>query len=141
MIKALGRHIVAELSLCNSDTLSDIAKVRDIMVRGALAAKATVREVAFHKFEPGGVSGVVVLAESHLSIHTWPEYGYAAIDIYTCGDTADPWRACEYLAERFEAQSISTTVVERGIPTPHGNYHHTVAATARDKQPKVVQHA
>ncbi|MBM3463090.1 MAG: S-adenosylmethionine decarboxylase proenzyme [Armatimonadetes bacterium] len=128
-MKALGRHIVAELSLCEPGVLSDIAKVRDIMVRAALAAKATVRESAFHKFEPGGVSGVVVLAESHLSIHTWPEFGYAAIDIYTCGETADPWRACEFLAEKFSAQNISTTVVERGIPTPFGKYSHVVSSS------------
>jgi S-adenosylmethionine decarboxylase len=140
-MKALGRHIVAELSLCNPETLSQISKVRDIMVKAALAAKATVREVAFHKFEPGGVSGVVVLAESHLSIHTWPEFGYAAIDIYTCGDTADPLKACEFLAEEFQAQNISTTVVERGIPTPFGKYSHTVTASSRNEQLRVAQNA
>lgn len=140
-MKALGRHIVAEMSFCEAETLSNIAKVRDIMVRAALAAKATVREVAFHKFEPGGVSGVVVLAESHLSIHTWPEFGYAAIDIYTCGDTADPWRACEFLAEKFKAQSITTSVVERGIPTPFGKFEHTVACSKQEGELKVAQHA
>jgi len=140
-MKALGRHIVAELSLCEPGILSDIAKVRDIMVRAALAAKATVREVAFHKFEPGGVSGVVVLAESHLSIHTWPEFGYAAVDIYTCGDHTDPWKACEYLAEKFLAQSISTSEVERGIPTPLGKYSHVVTTAPRDAELKIVQNA
>lgn len=140
-MKALGRHIVAELSLCDTETLSSIGKVRDIMVRAALAAKATVREVAFHKFEPGGVSGVVVLAESHLSIHTWPEYGYAAIDIYTCGETANPWMACEYLAEKFSAQSISTTVVERGIPTPFGKFGHVVTSAQQVDERKIAQPA
>jgi S-adenosylmethionine decarboxylase len=141
-MKALGTHIVAELSLCNQEILGDIAKVRDIMVRAALAAKAQVREVAFHKFEPGGVSGVVVLAESHLSIHTWPEYGYAAIDTYTCGETADPWRACDYMAEKFEAQNVKTTMVERGIPTPFGNYSHEIASTShRPTRQLVAQYA
>lgn len=140
-MKALGRHIVAELSLCNAEVLSQISKVRDIMVKAALEAKATVREVAFHKFEPGGVSGVVVLAESHLSIHTWPEFGYAAIDIYTCGDTANPWKACEYLANEFQARNISSTVVERGIPTPFGKYGHTVTASTRDAELRVTMNA
>ncbi len=140
-MKALGRHIVAELSLCDPEILSHVSIVRDIMVRAALAAKATVREVAFHKFEPGGVSGVVVLAESHLSIHTWPEFGYAAIDIYTCGETADPWKACEYLAAEFEAQAISTTTVERGIPQPFGKYSHTVTASSLHEELPVAVNA
>ena len=130
-MKALGLHIVAELSRCNAEILSSVSRVRDIMVSAALAANATVREVAFHKFEPGGVSGVVVLAESHLSIHTWPECGYAAIDIYTCGKTANPWKACEYLAAAFEAGSVSTTLVERGIPSSRGKYGHVVRTATR----------
>lgn len=140
-MKALGRHIVAELSLCDPEVLGDLDQVRAIMVRAALAAKATVRECAFHKFEPHGVSGVVVLAESHLSIHTWPEYGYAATDIYTCGETADPWRACDYLAVKFKAQNVSTTVMERGIPTPFGKYSHQIASFPRDEGLKVAQQA
>lgn len=138
-MKALGRHIVAELSLCNADTLGDIDQVRAIMVRAALAAQATVREVAFHKFEPHGVSGVVVLAESHLSIHTWPEFRYAAIDIYTCGETADPWKACDYLAEKFMAQSLATSVVERGIPTPFGKFSHQVTSSHQEEGLRVAQ--
>ena len=132
-MKALGRHIVAELSLCNQRVLSSVPLVRDLMVGAALAAKATVLEVAFHKFEPGGVSGVVVLAESHLSIHTWPEHGYAAIDIYTCGDTADPWKACEYLARTFEAKNVSTTLVERGIAQSVGTYSHAIRSSVAGK--------
>lgn len=138
-MKALGRHIVAELSMCNAETLSDIDQVRAIMVRAALAAKATVRELAFHKFEPHGVSGVVVLAESHLSIHTWPEHRYAAIDIYTCGETADPWKACDYLAEKFMAQSLATSVVDRGIPTSFGKFSHHISSFAQDEGLRVAQ--
>ena len=72
-------------------------------------------EVAFHRFQPQGVSGVVVLAESHISIHTWPELGYAAMDFYTCGDHTDPWLACEHAARVLGAASMLTTEVKRGI--------------------------
>ena len=77
-----------------------------MMVAAAKAANATIMESAFHRFEPQGVSGTVILAESHLSIHTWPEKGYAAMDFYTCGDHTDPWLACEYAASALIAKSI-----------------------------------
>lgn len=136
-MKALGRHIIAELSDCDPQILSDLERVRELMVRGAEVANAEVREVAFHKFNPHGVSGVVVIAESHLSIHTWPEFNYAAIDIYTCGDTTDPWKACTYLAEEFQAGNVATTVVERGIETPRGWFSHTVASSFRKGERQV----
>lgn len=132
-MRALGRHIIAELSDCNPQILSNIDVVRELMVQGAKEANAEVREVAFHKFSPQGVSGVVVIAESHLSIHTWPEYNYAAIDIYTCGDTTDPWKACSYLAEQFQARNVATTVVERGIETLNGCFSHTVTSSFKKR--------
>jgi S-adenosylmethionine decarboxylase len=131
-MKALGRHIVAEFSFCNPEVLGDLDRVRDIMVTAALAAKAEIKEMAFHKFSPQGVSGVVVLAESHIAIHTWPERAYAAIDTYTCGDKADPLAACDYMAEQFEAGGVSKTVMERGIPTPFGYYSHMVSSSYRE---------
>ncbi len=85
------------------------------MVDAALTAGAEVREVAFHKFSPQGVSGVVVISESHLTIHTWPELGYAAIDVFTCGDTVDPWTALNYLVEHFQAQNTVSSEVKRGV--------------------------
>ena len=91
MTQALGRHILCEAYGCDKEILNDVRHVEKIMVAAALAAGAEVREVAFHHFSPQGVSGVVVISESHLAIHTWPEFGYAAIDVFTCGDTVDPW--------------------------------------------------
>jgi len=85
------------------------------MVEAALEAGAEVREVAFHKFSPQGVSGVVVISESHLAIHTWPELGYAAVDVFTCGQTINPWDACNYLTEHFNAEHMTATEVKRGI--------------------------
>lgn len=128
-MKALGRHIIAELSQCNSEVLASLHRVQEHMVEAARQANAQVREIAFHKFSPEGISGVVVIAESHLSIHTWPEYAYAAVDIYTCGDTTDPGRACEYLAQAFEAKRVTQTVVERGVETPPGCFSHSVSST------------
>lgn len=130
-MKALGRHIVAELSRCNPEILADLERVQAAMIQGALVARAEIRELAFHRFYPTGVSGVVVLAESHLAIHTWPDLGYAAIDVYTCGDTAEPWRACRYLAEQFGCESMHTTVMERGIPHPNGDFGHRLTAVEK----------
>ncbi|HXE72258.1 MAG TPA: adenosylmethionine decarboxylase [Candidatus Nitrosotenuis sp.] len=123
---ALGSHIIAELSHCRPELLSDLEQVREAMIRAAQKAGAEIREVAFHRFTPHGVSGVVVIAESHLSIHTWPELGYAAIDVYTCGPHTDPWQACDYLADFFGCRSLTATVVERGLPNRFGSYGHVV---------------
>jgi len=121
-----GTHIICELSGCDTRVLTDLGRVRSIMVAAAKEANAEVLKVAFHRFDPHGVSGVVVIAESHLSIHTWPESGYAAVDFYTCGDHTDPWRACEYAAEKLGAQSMLTTEVKRGIASTNGQYTHVV---------------
>jgi len=112
---ALGRHILCEAFGCDSELLNDRQKVEATMVQAALEAGAEVREVAFHQFSPQGVSGVVVISESHLAIHTWPEIGYAAIDVFTCGERVDPWQACNYLIESFRAQNATTTEVKRGV--------------------------
>ena len=96
------------------------------MVAAAQEANAEILKTAFHRFQPQGVSGVVVIAESHLSIHTWPEAGYAAVDFYTCGDHTDPWRACEYAARHLGAQTMLTTEVKRGINSRNGQYTHVV---------------
>ncbi|HLT57364.1 MAG TPA: adenosylmethionine decarboxylase [Limnochordales bacterium] len=114
MKHALGRHILCEAYGCDPEVLNDRKVVEQIMVDAALMAGAEVREVAFHKFSPQGVSGVVVISESHLAIHTWPELGYAAIDVFTCGDTVDPWEACNYLIKAFRANDVETQEVTRG---------------------------
>jgi len=114
-MKHLGRHILAEIYGCDFEILNDIQKVERIMVNAALEAGAEVREFVFHKFSPQGISGVVVISESHLAIHTWPELGYAAVDVFTCGDKVDPWDACNYLTEQFDAKQISAKESKRGI--------------------------
>jgi len=92
-----------------------LQKVTDAMVTAAREAKATIVDVSFHEFNPFGISGMVVIAESHLSIHTWPEYSYAAVDIFTCGDLIEPEKAAQYLIDRFECKNPSIVEMKRGV--------------------------
>lgn len=114
-MNALGRHILAEVFGCDRSVLDNPQEVERILVQAALDAGAEVREVAFHKFSPQGVSGVVVISESHLAVHTWPELGYAAVDVFTCGDRVDPWDACNLIVDGFKAQNMTATETKRGI--------------------------
>jgi len=113
-MSALGRHILAEFYGCPPEILNDMGRIERTMVDAALEAGAEIREVAFHKFSPQGVSGVVVISESHLAIHTWPELGYAAVDVFTCGNTVDPWVSCNYLKEHFAAVHLTAQEILRG---------------------------
>jgi len=112
---ALGTHLLLELRDCNPEILKDLEKVKNIMVSAVKEAKATIIEVSFHEFNPFGISGIVVIAESHMSIHTWPEYRYAAVDIFTCGEVIKPEVAAAYLIKRFECKSPSIVELKRGI--------------------------
>lgn len=111
---ALGRHIIAELYNCKVEKIDDVLFVEQSMLEAAQKSGATVINSTFHHFSPYGVSGVIVIQESHFSIHCWPEYGYASIDIYTCGDTVDPWIAYEFLKESLGASHGSTMELNRG---------------------------
>ncbi|MBP1947753.1 adenosylmethionine decarboxylase [Virgibacillus litoralis] len=110
----MGRHVIAELWKCNIDILNSISQIEQIFVDAALNAGAEIREVAFHKFAPHGVSGVVIIAESHLTIHSFPEHGYASIDVYTCSNTIDPNVAVEYIINALEAKTFEQVEVKRG---------------------------
>ncbi len=114
-MQSLGRHVLAEVYGCRFEALNDIKFVQDVMINAALEAGAEIREFVFHKFSPQGVSGVVVISESHLAIHTWPELGYAAVDIFTCGERVNPWDACNYLAEKFGSTYVNAKEVQRGL--------------------------
>lgn len=114
-MQALGRHLLLELKDCNRELLSDLSFLRNTMLSAAREAGATIIGDSFHPFPPyGGVSGVVIIAESHLSIHTWPEYGYAAVDIFTCGNTLHPERAVDLVVNALEAKNVSTVELKRG---------------------------
>ncbi len=114
MMHALGKHLLVELYECSPDRLNDVTRIEQSMVRAAREAGATVINTSFHHFSPYGVSGVVVIQESHLSIHTWPEHGFAAVDIFTCGDSLDPDVACTLLRASLQATRASTREVHRG---------------------------
>jgi S-adenosylmethionine decarboxylase proenzyme len=114
-MKSLGRHLLIELYDCDKDILKDIGAVEDIMVNAAKAAKATVVDVVFHTFNPHGNSGVVVVQESHLAIHTWPEYAFASVDIYTCGEVVQPWKSYQYLVKHFKAKNSTVMEMKRGV--------------------------
>ncbi len=114
-MNALGRHILLDLKDCDKEALNNLSFLRSALVAAAIECGATVLGESFHPFHPQGVSGVVVIAESHLSIHTWPEYGYAAVDIFTCGTSVQPEKATEVLIEKLGAKDHSFTEIERGF--------------------------
>ncbi len=113
-MKALGRHILAEFFDCDQEILNDAHRIELYMKRAAIECGATIVSSTFHAFNPHGVSGVVVIAESHLAIHTWPEYGYAAVDVFTCGETVDPAVANNALKEYLKAAKVKTVEINRG---------------------------
>jgi S-adenosylmethionine decarboxylase len=114
-LNALGRHLLVELNDCDREVLNDLDLLREAMLTAAVESGAVILGDSFHRFSPQGVSGVVVIAESHLSVHTWPEYGYAAVDVFTCGSTVDPRKAAEVLIERLGSKNHSTTEIQRGV--------------------------
>jgi S-adenosylmethionine decarboxylase proenzyme len=113
----LGRHLIAELSDCNTEILNNLPKLQSILNEAARLSGAVVVDSVFHRYNPQGLSGIVVIAESHLSIHTWPEYDYAAIDCFTCGTSVDPYKAVEYLKTALSCRSIKVREINRGIPS------------------------
>lgn len=114
-MNALGRHLLLELFDCDFDAIANLENVKGALVEAAKRAHATIVDVVFHEFNPFGVSGVVVIAESHLSIHTWPEYRYAAVDIFSCGDALQPEVAADYLVKEFGAGRTSVLELQRGM--------------------------
>lgn len=114
-MKSLGNHLIIELYDCKAEIINDLHRVEDILMESVNMSGAEIISPVFHKFNPHGVSGVIVIAESHFSIHTWPEYGYCAVDIFTCGDTIDSHKALMFMKEAFKAKSISVVETKRGI--------------------------
>lgn len=116
-MEALGLHLILELKECRPDLLDDMDFVQQTLLNAAEATGATIIGQTFHKFAPQGVTGVVAIAESHVCIHTWPEYGYAAADIFTCGENFSPHAAAALIAEAFECKDPQFQEVTRGILT------------------------
>lgn len=119
-MEGIGRQLIVEYYGCNAQKLSDVAFIEAVLVQAAEVARASVISAHFHHFSPTGVSGVVIIQESHLTIHTWPEYGYAAVDFFTCGDDVDPEGAKQWLARQLDAREAASREMLRGanIPRP-----------------------
>ena len=114
-MNALGTQILLELKDCNRDLLNDLPHIRDSLLQAARKTGATVIGQSFHQFSPQGVTGVIAIAESHLCIHTWPEYGYAAVDIFTCGEGFKPLDAVALVVDSLECADHSVTEIQRGV--------------------------
>lgn len=111
----LGNHLIVELYECETDVINDAREVEKRMLEAVRISGATTVQSVIHKFNPHGISGVVVIEESHFSVHTWPEYGYCALDIFTCGDEIDYYTALHYLKDQFGAKNLSVTEMKRGM--------------------------
>jgi S-adenosylmethionine decarboxylase proenzyme len=121
-VQALGRHLLCEYTGCDRELLNAPEHIRTALRAAVTRAGATPLHEVVHAFSPHGVTGVIVIAESHFAIHTWPEYGFAAVDLFTCGETVDPYKAFEYLGEALRAHQHSVVEVRRGLsiaPRPH----------------------
>jgi S-adenosylmethionine decarboxylase len=112
----VGKHCILELYNCDSAKLDDEAFLRNAITTAAKRAGATLLNLITHRFEPQGVTGLALLAESHISIHTWPESGYAAVDVFTCGDHTMPERACIVLSEELNAATYKLKSFRRETP-------------------------
>jgi S-adenosylmethionine decarboxylase proenzyme len=114
MTSPFGKHILAEYFECECTYLDSEQAIREVMLEAASASGATIVGNIFHHFSPQGVTGVVVIAESHLAIHTWPEHRYASVDLFTCGSHLDPWVGFEYLKERLQSRKWMSKEIIRG---------------------------
>ena len=112
-----SKHLLLELYKCDSEKLNDESFLRCTLNRAAKLAKATVINLISKKFEPQGVTAIALLAESHISIHTWPESNYSAVDIFTCGENMLPELASKYLLEALRAEEHFLRVIERNPPS------------------------
>ena len=114
----IGSHFILEMYDCPAEVIDDLERVREAVRDAATAARSTLLHLSAHCFEPQGVTALGLLAESHISVHTWPELGYAAADVFTCGDEARPEAACESLARALGAKRQHLQKIERGVEAP-----------------------
>lgn len=114
-MNALGTHLLLDLKECSPELLDNVQYIKQTMIGAAEEAGATIVGSNFHKFDPLGVTGMVAIAESHLCIHTWPEHGYAAADIFTCGESFLPRKAADLIIERLQCLEPTVKEIQRGV--------------------------
>lgn len=132
-VDTLGHHIVVDASGCDPYVIDDVVSVEQIMLKAAELAGLRVKASEFSRFDPCGVSGFVLVYESHISVHTWPEDGYAALDVYTCGDFVRAIAALDYILDKFGAVKACFTGITRGIIDREGRYVHSVGGHGASK--------
>jgi S-adenosylmethionine decarboxylase len=115
MLQSLGNHLIVELYDCCPDAINNVQFVEAAMKKAVSVSGATMVQSVIHEFSPHGVSGVIVIEESHFTVHTWPEYGYCALDIFTCGTEVDYYSALHHLKDAFSAKNLSVSEIKRGI--------------------------
>ena len=111
----IGIHVIAELVGCSFDSLNNESKIKEALLNASASAKFTVLDIIIKKFDPQGVTAVLLLSESHFSIHTWPELGYAAVDIFTCSKSSDPNEAIKVLVNYLKPKKCTTKEIYRGL--------------------------
>jgi S-adenosylmethionine decarboxylase len=113
--EVVGKHVIAELLGGNPTLLNDERYIKAAIKEAAERAGGTVLDVTSHKFTPQGVTALALLSESHISIHSWPEHGYAAVDVFTCGSHTNPQLACDFLKKALDCTEAKVRVLERGM--------------------------
>jgi S-adenosylmethionine decarboxylase len=114
-MRTMGKHFLLDLKECNKERLDDLDFIKDVLHSVAKDAGDAVIGESFHRFLPQGVSGVVLITGAHLCIHTWPEYSYAAIDVFTYGDLFQPEEAARLIIEKLESNNPSVVELKRGL--------------------------
>lgn len=110
----LGKHVILEMKGCGKGIINNVASVKEILAKATEVSNATLVDIVCHHFSPYGITGVAILCESHISIHTWPEHEYAAVDIFLCGNTMNPQKAASYISQAFHAKETYTMELKRG---------------------------
>ena len=108
-----GKHYILDCFDCDPEVIKFVASTREVLLRAVEESKATLIDDLFHQFDPVGVSGVVLISESHFSVHTWPESGFAGVDIFTCGPM-EPQKAIDIIKAGFGAKKVNVKVLSRG---------------------------
>jgi S-adenosylmethionine decarboxylase len=137
LMKAMGHHYIAELSKCPAKDLDDKELLHRLALKAAQTAGLTVLGGQFSKCHPQGVAGLLLLAESHFSIHSWPEEGYCAVDLFTCGDSQTARTAVKNFARSIKAGQVIISEIKRGIhrqaPLSHASFHEFVRSAEEEK--------
>jgi len=114
-MEGLGWHIIAEVMGVEPKILNDSELLKNVLLDASTDANLTVLDIKVQRFSPQGVSILLVIAESHIAIHTWPEYGYAALDVFTCRDEESTWRAYNYIIKVLNPKNVQVMLVKRGL--------------------------